>query len=188
MPSPKERIYTIDDIYSLPDGKRAELVKGQIFFMAPPSPLHQEILSFLHAKIYNYIEQKKGICKVYPAPFAVFLDKKSNTYVEPDISVICDKDKLDEKGCHGAPDWVIEIVSPSSKKMDYYTKLTIYMEAGVRDYWIIDPAKRALVVYHLEQDEMPVIYRFSDKVKANIYDDLEIDFSKMNIDESIKRP
>ena len=62
------------------------------------------------------------------------------------------------------------------------------MEAGVRDYWIIDPAKRALVVYHLEQDEMPVIYRFSDKVKANICDDLEIDFSKMNIDESIKRP
>lgn len=131
MPLPKERIYTIDDIYALPDGKRAELVKGQIFFMAPPSPLHQEILSFLHAKIYNYIEQKKCICKVYPAPFAVFLDKKSNTYVEPDISVICDKDKL---------------------------------------------------------DEMPVIYRFSDKVKANIYDDLEIDFSKMNIDESIKRP
>ena len=110
----QERLYTIDDIYALPDGDRAELIDGQLYSMAPPSRRHQDILSFLHLVIGNYIAQNNGGCKVYPAPFAVFLSADNSKYLEPDISVICDKDKLDERGCNGAPDWIIEIVSPSS--------------------------------------------------------------------------
>ncbi|MDO4553817.1 MAG: Uma2 family endonuclease [Lachnospiraceae bacterium] len=179
MSLPQERIYTISDIYLLPDGKRAELIRGEIYDMAPPSRIHQKILTFFSTEILLYLRRKKGDCEIYPAPFAVFLDEKSNTYVEPDISVICDKEKLDEKGCHGAPDWIIEIVSPSSKKMDYYTKLSLYKEHGVRDYWIVDPMKQAVVVYNLEAEELPVIYRFSDSIRANIYDDLEITLAEM---------
>ena len=99
MPLPKEELYTTDFIYSLPDGERAELIDGQIYYMSTPSRIHQEILSFLHLEIGGYIRSKKGLCKVYPAPFAVFLNKNNKTYVEPDISVICDKSKLDDRMC-----------------------------------------------------------------------------------------
>ena len=108
----QERLYTIDDIYALPDGKRAELIDGQIYMMAPPSRKHHDILSFLHLAIGNHIAKNNGECRVYPAPFAVFLFANDSKYLEPDISVICDKSKLNDRGCNGAPDWIIEIVSP----------------------------------------------------------------------------
>lgn len=185
MPLPKEHIYTIEDIYGLPEGTRAELIDGRIYYMAPPNTAHQRISTFLHGTIFNYINVKNGSCEVFHAPFAVFLqseDKNNNTnYLEPDISVICDKNKLDSKGCHGAPDWTIEIVSPSSRQMDYYKKLALYQGAGVQEYWIIDPAREIVMVYDLANETPPIIYRFTDKVKVNIYDDLEIDFSKLNI-------
>lgn len=177
----QEKIYTIDDIYTLPEGTRAELIDGQIFYMAPPSRKHQDILSFMHLAIGNYIDQNNGECKVYPAPFAVFLFADNSKYVEPDISVICDKRKLDEHGCNGAPDWIIEIVSHSSRAMDYYTKLSLYREAGVREYWIIDPAKWTIFVYDIERDAAPAIYTFADTIKTSIYDDLEINFQKLEI-------
>ena len=177
----QEKFYTIDDIYHLPEGKRAELVDGQIYDMAPPTRKHQEILSFLHAAICNYITGNKGECKVYPAPFAVFLFADDSKYLEPDISVICDKGKLDDQGCKGAPDWVIEIVSSGSRPMDYYTKLSLYRSAGVREYWIVDPMKQTVLVYDMEHDSAPAIYSFTDSIKANIYDDLWIDFRKLNL-------
>ena len=111
--------YTTDFIYSLPEGKRAELIDGQVYYMAPPTRIHQEIISELHYKIRSYFESHKGSCRVYPSPFAVFLNQDNRNYVEPDISVICDPQKLDDKGCNGAPDWIIEIVSMGSRKMDY---------------------------------------------------------------------
>lgn len=175
----QERLYTIDDIYTLPDGKRAELIDGQIYYMAPPTRKHQEILSFLHAAIYNYITQSNSSCKVYPAPFAVFLFADDSKYLEPDISVICDKNKLDDHGCNGAPDWIIEIVSPSSRPMDYYTKLSLYRSAGVREYWIVDPLKQIVLVYDLEHTADPAIYSFQDTIQVNIYDNLKIDFSML---------
>lgn len=174
-----EKLYTINDIYALPDGERAELIDGQIYYMAPPSRKHQDILSFLHLAIGNHIASNNGDCKVYPAPFAVFLFQDDSKYLEPDISVICSRDKLNDHGCNGAPDWIIEIVSPSSRVMDYYTKLSLYREAGVREYWIVDPIKQTILVYHMEQAAAPVIYSFTDTIKANIYDNLEIDFSKL---------
>ena len=111
--------YTIDDIYALPEGERAELIDGKIYYMAPPSRTHQRISGRLYQTIANYIDSKNGQCEVLAAPFAVFLNNDDINYLEPDISVICDLSKLDDKGCHGAPDWVIEIVSPSSKPIDF---------------------------------------------------------------------
>ena len=100
--------------------------------------------------------------------------------MEPDISVICDAAKLTDKGCAGAPDWVIEIVSPGSRRMDYYTKLFKYRTAGVREYWIVDPEKSRITVYSFESDDTAE-YTFSEAVKAGICDDLQIDFSSINI-------
>ena len=177
----QEKIYTIDDIYSLPDGERAELIDGRIYNMAPPNRTHQDILSFLHPSIGNYITRNNGECKIYPAPFAVFLFADDSKYLEPDISVICNRTKLDDHGCNGAPDWIIEIVSPSSRIMDYYTKLSLYKESGVREYWIIDPMKQTILVYNMEQAAAPVIYSFTDTIKANIYDNLEIDFKELEL-------
>jgi Uma2 family endonuclease len=180
MPLPSKQTYTIDDIYALPEGVRAELIDGQIYYMAPPSRRHQELSVALSKIIANYIDEKDGNCKIYHAPFAVFLNENDTKYVEPDISVICDLNKLDDKGCYGAPDWIIEIVSPGSKRMDYYVKLFKYRTAGVREYWIVDPMKNTIMTYNFESEDVED-YTFKDKVKANIYDDLIIDFAKIGI-------
>ena len=129
----KQKMYTISDIYALPDGERAELIDGQIYNMAPPGRLHQKISWKLHQAIANYIDSRNGLCEVYAAPFAVFLNDDDINYVEPDLSVIGDLSKLDDKGCHGAPDWVIEIVSSDSRSRDYITKLFKYRTVGVRE-------------------------------------------------------
>lgn len=142
MSLPQEKLYTTADIYDLPEGQRAELIDGQIYYMAPPNRRHQKISSQLHGKIWNYISSKNGSCEVYSAPFAVFLNEDDRNYVEPDISVICDPEKLTDRGCTGAPDWIIEIVSPSSRRMDYFVKLFKYRSSGVREYWIVDPDKK----------------------------------------------
>ena len=172
----QEKVYTIDDIYALPDGERAELIDGQIYYMAPPKRIHQRLVHQLERIIGNYIEEKHGDCEVYPAPFAVFLNEDDKTYVEPDISVICDPSKLDEKGCHGAPDWIIEIVSPGSRSMDYYKKLFKYSSAGVREYWIVDSEKNRITVYNFEQDDMQE-YSFGEDVPVGIYEGFSIRIS-----------
>lgn len=173
----KIREYTIEDIYALPEGQRAELIDGSIYMMAPPKTQHQRLVQFLSKTIGNYIDEKGG-CEVFPAPFAVFLHADDKLYVEPDISVICDKSKLNENGCKGAPDWLIEIVSPSSASHDYLRKLKLYMDSGVREYWIVDQAKNRIMVYRFEEDLVEE-YTFLDKVRVGIYQDLEIDFSKI---------
>lgn len=181
MPLPNhKKEYTIEDIYALPDGIRAELIDGQIYYMAPPSRRHQEILGSLYRKVADYIDRKDGSCKPVIAPFAVFLSKDDKNYVEPDISVICSPDKLTDNGCNGAPDWVIEIVSPGSRRMDYFTKLFKYRTAGVREYWIVDPEKNRITVYNFESEDTTE-YTFIDSVKAGIYEDLMIDFGQLNI-------
>ena len=165
--------YTIEDIYALPDGQRAELIDGKIYYMAPPSWTHQQISGKLYQTIANYIDSKEGTCQVLAAPFAVFLNEDDINYFEPDISVICDLSKLDEKGCHGAPDWIIEIVSPSSKPRDYVKKMLKYGTAGVREYWIVDPEKKLTTVYQFEKETMEQ-YSFGEDVPAGIYDDFSL--------------
>lgn len=165
--------YTIEDIYVLPEGERAELIDGQIYYMAPPNRRHQDIIFSLSRRIADYIESKNGDCKVYLAPFAVFLNEDDKNYVEPDISIICDSDKLNDKGCVGAPDWIIEVVSPSSRKMDYYKKLFKYRTAGVREYWIVDPVKERITVYFFEMESVEE-YFFGEDIPIGIYEGFSI--------------
>ena len=179
MALPQYDEYTIEDIYNLPEGARAELIDGQIYYMAPPTRKHQDIAGTLYRKIADYIDTKGGPCKTYISPFAVFLNDDDKNYVEPDVSVICSPNKLNDRGCVGAPDWIIEIVSPGSRKTDYFTKLFKYRTAGVREYWIVDTIKNLILVYNFDISDSEQ-YTFSDTIKASIYDDLYIDFSKMN--------
>lgn len=179
----QEQLYTTDYIESLPEGERAELIDGVLYNMAPPNRKHQRISSQVHTAINNYIDSKKGSCQAYAAPFAVYLHQDDLTYVEPDISVICDPEKLNDKGCSGSPDWIIEITSKTTKQYDYSTKLAAYWNAGVREYWIINPLKNMVTVnYFADMDEyLPVNYTFQDKIKVNIYDDFTIDFSLLDL-------
>lgn len=175
----QQKNYTIDDIYALPEGQRAELIDGRLYMMAPPVRIHQKLISQFTKIIGNYIDARKGTCEVYPAPFAVFLNEDDLNYVEPDISVICDKSKLNDKGCNGAPDWIIEIVSPSTSHIDYGIKLFKYRSAGVREYWIVNPYKKTVMVYDLEKNEQSNQYDFDDIIYSCIYKDLKINIASL---------
>ena len=177
MPLPIQDNYTVEYIYSLPEGERSELIDGVIYNMAPPNRIHQKIISQLTKVIGQYIDTNKGSCEVYPSPFAVFLDNDDRNYVEPDISVICDKNKLNDKGCNGAPDWIVEVVSPSTKRIDYGIKLFKYRTAGVREYWIINPITNSINVFDLEKNEKSDQYTFDDDIEVCIYEDLIINVS-----------
>lgn len=170
--------YTVADIEALPEGERVELIDGEMFMMASPTSTHQELLVYLLVEIELYIRKNKGNCKVYPAPYGVYIKDDDRNFVEPDISVICDKEKIDEKGCHGAPDWVIEIVSPSSRSMDYRRKYALYQSAGVREYWIVDPRRETVTVYDLEHSKEPVEYSFCDRIRVGIYEDLYLNLTE----------
>lgn len=175
----QEKIYTIEDIYALPDGQRAELIDGRIYNMAPPARIHQKLITELVSALHQHIRDNNGDCEVYPAPFAVFLNADDKNYVEPDISVICDKSKLTEKGCNGAPDLIMEVVSPSTQQMDYGIKLFKYRTAGVREYWIINPVTRIVNVYDLENEERTCQYSFNDEISVCIFNGLSIRLSEL---------
>lgn len=174
MPLLKESTYTSEDYWNLPDGERAELIGGKFYNMTPPNRIHQKLIAQLTKIIGQHIDSHHGDCEVYPAPFAVNLDAEDNDWVEPDISVICDKNKLTDRGCSGAPDFIIEIVSPSSRKMDYTLKTALYSQAGVREYWIVDPAKERTTVYRYEEDAAPILFAFDQEIAVGIYDGFSI--------------
>lgn len=174
MPLLKNDHYTSEDYWNLPEEKRAELINGKFYDMAPPSRIHQKLVMELSATIREYIKKNHGSCEVYPAPFAVNLDADDKDWVEPDVSVICDPNKLTDRGCSGAPDLIFEIVSSASRKMDYSLKNMIYSQAGVREYWIVDPAKEKVVVYCYENDSDPCLYSFDADVPVGIYPGLTI--------------
>ncbi|MCI9423814.1 Uma2 family endonuclease [Lachnospiraceae bacterium WCA-9-b2] len=179
MQVPQERIYTSEDYWNLPEGQRAELIDGKLYAMAPPNRIHQRLVSRLTQTIGSFIDSNKGTCEVYPAPFAVNLNADDKVWVEPDISVICDKDKLSDQGCKGAPDWIIEIVSPSSTRMDYSVKLFKYRTAGVREYWIINPMKKAVQTYVFEGEEDSNLFSFDDEIPVYIFNGLTIRISDL---------
>lgn len=173
--------YTIADIEALPEGERAELIDGEMFWMDAPMTLHQDILLELAMEIKLYIRKNRGTCRVYVAPFAVHIKKDNRNYVEPDISVICDREKLDKKGCQGAPDWVIEILSPSSIKMDCERKVKLYREAGVREYWIVDAAQETVTVYDFSHEKEAAQHAFSEQIQAGIFEGLYLQLSELDI-------
>lgn len=153
MPLPKIDTYTAPakhtacDYWNLPAGVRAELIDGKLYNMAPPSFTHQMIVGGLTQILRNHVNAQGGPCKVIPAPFAVNLFADDSTYLEPDVSVICDPSKISERGCEGAPDLVVEVVYPSSRRIDYLIKAARYEQAHVREYWIVDPMEKQTIVY-----------------------------------------
>lgn len=178
MPLPKHA-YTSEDYWALPQNRRAELIDGKLWDLASPNRLHQEIVHELDMRFGMHIKAHDGTCKVYPAPFAVNLFADDTTFVEPDISVVCDKTKLSDRGCEGAPDLVVEVVSPSNPGMDYVSKLSLYRKAGVREYWICDPMERRTLTYAFDSTPMMRMYPFTDAVPSEVLGGLAIDFSQI---------
>lgn len=171
---------TLEDYYSLPDNTRAELIDGYLIFMDAPTINHQEIIGELYYNIRQYIKSNKGLCKVLLSPVDVRLDNDDKTILEPDLIIVCDEEKNDGKRINGAPDFVAEVVSLSSRKRDYLVKLNKYWVSGVREYWIIDPDSRRVTVYNFNgpEDNFQIqVYTFEDKIQVSIFENLIIDFS-----------
>ena len=180
--------YTLDDYYALPEDQRVELIDGYFYEMLAPTFGHQTIGGEIYRQIANYIMDKGGSCRPFIAPVDVQLDCDERTMVQPDVGIVCDPSKIKRFGIYGAPDFLVEVISPSTKKKDYTKKLAKYMEAGVREYWILDPYQKRLLVYFFEGDVFPVIYGFDQPVPVGIYNgDLVIDFSNIAkwIEESL---
>jgi Uma2 family endonuclease len=175
------QIITLEEYEALPEDKRVEVFDDVVYDMASPSQEHQTILTELLVTIKNYMKKKKGKCQVFPVPFDVKLNNKPLVMVQPDIMIVCDKDKLDGKRCNGAPDFIIEIVSPSNASDDYIKKAYYYQTYGVREYWIVDPRKKLVSVNYFEGDSFGNQYTFMDSVKVNIYEDLIINFNDLDI-------
>ncbi|MBQ9361620.1 MAG: Uma2 family endonuclease [Lachnospiraceae bacterium] len=174
------RVMTEADYYALPDERRVELIDGVIYDMASPGVAHQKVLGKLYRSIADYIDSKDGKCEII-FDLDTRLDTAKDTIVRPDLSIICEPDKLTKKRCEGSPDWIIEIVSPSNPRNDYLRKLDLYQRVGVKEYWIVDPMKKRVIVYSLEKDAFEMTpYNFRDKIKAGIYDDLTIDFAPID--------
>ncbi len=180
------KLYTYKDYLSFSDNEYVEIIDGKILAMSPaPSRIHQELIMEISAELRNYIKANKGTCKVYPAPFDVVLIKDnsseldSTNIIQPDISVICDKNKLNDKGCTGSPDMIVEVVSKFNPGNDYVKKLYLYEKYGVKEYWIVNPMKKNILVYTLTSNgyNEPDVYTFDDKIKVSIFENLEIDFN-----------
>lgn len=176
MPLPRPH-HTADDYWALPEGTRAELIDGELWSLASPNRVHQEIVIELGVRMRGHISANGGSCKVYLAPFAVNLFADDSTFVEPDVSVICDEKKLSDRGCEGAPDLVVEVVSPSNPEMDYVSKLNLYREAGVHEYWICDPRRERVLVYRFGTDDVMSLYAFSSSVPAEVLPGFEVTFA-----------
>jgi Uma2 family endonuclease len=187
----KNKIYTYIDYKNYPENEHVELIDGHIYAMVPaPSRIHQKIIVELSTIINNYIKANNGECEVYVSPFDVILlnefdtdaDNSKDT-VQPDIAVICDKNKLTDQGCIGTPDFILEIVSPYNPSNDYIRKLSLYSHFKVREYWIINPLNETIFIYKLEDNEYtaPMSYSFKDIIKVGIFNNLFIDFNSINL-------
>ena len=185
----KQGEYTLEDYYALPDERRVELIDGVIYDMSAPMFVHQIIAGDIHGQIREYIEKNKGECIPAMSPVDVQLDCDQKTMVQPDVLIICDPEKIRRFGVFGAPDFVLEVLSPSTRKKDLTVKLSKYIEAGVREYWILDPEKKVLITYDFEEDGMPCIYPLEGDVGLAIYEEkLKINLTKIaNIIEKYSR-
>ena len=160
--------YTYSDYVQWDDDERWELIDGVPYVMSAPSPRHQELLGNLHGQLWSFLKGKQ--CKVYMAPFDVRLnaDKFDNTVVQPDIVIVCDREKIDKAGCAGAPDMVVEILSPSTSRYDRTLKFNTYLKSGIREYWVIDPATKTLAV-HILKDGNYISHAYTDEDIVNVH-------------------
>lgn len=176
--------FTYADVLTWPEDERWELIDGEAYAMSAPGRVHQTVVGEVFRQIANYLVGKP--CLPFVAPFDIRLprgqeaDKDIRTVLQPDIAVICDRDKLDDRGCRGAPDWVIEVLSPSTAAKDQIQKLAIYEWAGVREVWLVHPADRVVSVYTLNADQRygkPTIHETAGNLTPNVFPDLLIDWA-----------
>lgn len=179
-----EERYTYKDYMTWNDNKFWELIDGIAYQMAPPSRKHQNVSTELVRQFANYLLGKP--CEVHHQPFGVRLplEDEPDEFIKhallPDIAVVCDEKKLDDAGCRGGPDLIIEILSPSTSKRDLEDKFKLYEKAGVKEYWIVDPVNNFIKVYVLGEDKIygkGKTYFADDKIKVSIFPDLEVDLS-----------
>lgn len=182
------KTYTYADYLTWRFQERVELIKGWIHKMSPaPRRLHQKIEGNLHLLIGNHFKNKK--CEVYQSPFDVRLlknkgdsNKEITTVIQPDICVICDLEKLDDRGCVGAPDLIIEVLSTSTMKKDYNEKFNLYQENGVKEYWLVNPEAKSLQIFFLENEEYHEFDTIEDKdeiITSKIFPKLEFPVSEV---------
>lgn len=181
MRLPRETYYTYADYLTWDDGKRYELIDGAVYMMSPaPSPVHQRVSGNLFLQLATYLKGKT--CEVYAAPFDVRLDADGldDTVVQPDLSVVCDPGKIDARGCKGAPDMVVEILSPGSVNHDQLVKFNKYRQAGVLEYWIVNPQARNVQVYLLRDGEyMGRMYGDTGLVAVDVLAGCEVDLGEV---------
>lgn len=166
--SAAKKEFTIDDYYALPDDQRIELIDGEFYNMATPSIAHQIILGELYSAFKKCVSENHPECTVLFAPFDVQLDQDDYTMVQPDLLVFCERNNIRKNLYYGAPDFVLEILSPSTRSIDMFTKLNKYRFAGVKEYWIVDPKNRCVMTYDLAAEEHPERYNFDDEIPVGI--------------------
>ena len=184
----REPLHSIEEYNETPEGYPVELIEGEFYVCESPSARHQSIVRELTVEISMYIRGRKGKCKVFPGPFDVELPIHLDTVVVPDLTIICDDSIINKKRCVGAPDWIIEVISPTGKKKDREIKKGVYEKAGIREYWIIDPFDDRVEVYLMDSDdevypEEPICYNFTDRIPVGIYDDLDICMDDLDLYE-----
>lgn len=177
--------YTLKDYLALPEERRAELIDGVLYDMAAPAIVHQLITGCVYAELLRYQREQYGSCTPMIAPVDVQLDGDDRTIVQPDILVLCDPSKRTQLRIVGAPDLIIEVLSPGTREKDLYLKLSKYRNAGVREYWIIDPGLRRVIVYDFQHEDLIRLYTFRDQIPVGISEgNCVIDFA--GIDDYIQ--
>ena len=166
----RQGTYTVEDYLALPEEKRVELIDGVFYDMGAPASVHQLSAGEIYRQISNYIIEQEGSCIPFISPIDVQLDCDDRTMVQPDVVILCSRDKSNPKRLVGAPDFVLEVLSPSTKKKDSVIKLYKYMNAGVREYWMLDPYRKVMLIYFFEKNDMPKIVGLDEPIPVGIYD------------------
>ena len=178
----RQGTYTVDDYLALPNEQRVELIDGVIYDMGAPTSPHQLIGGEVFRQVSNYIREHKGKCIPFIAPTDVQLDCDNHTMVQPDVLIVCDRSKINRLRVFGAPDFVLEVLSPSTKNKDVLIKSNKYINAGVKEYWMVDPMKKTIMTYdNRKPDDLEMkMYTFEDKIPMMLYEgDLVIDFKEI---------
>lgn len=178
----RQGTYTLEDYLALPNEQRVELIDGVIYDMGAPTAPHQLIGAEIYRLAANYIREKKGLCIPFIAPTDVQLDCDIHTIIQPDVMIVCDRSKVNRSRIFGAPDYVLEVLSPSTRNKDIFLKSLKYMRAGVKEYWMVDPMKKTVTTYDFRdpEDADMKLYTFADKVPMALFDgDLVIDFQEI---------